>query len=165
MTQDKVEQVNYLILYSEYILWLLGVIVLGLGYIIKIQYEKIKEIKSQLSEKKYELYLKIYTVFFELVEKKAKNENPAKKIENLISEIKKEMFIYAPDNIVKKFLEWNNNDNNEKNTLKRLDFFNELLVMIRKDMGNPKSKITKDDLIRSVLSSHEEFLKFKKSIM
>lgn len=139
-------------------------VVLGLSYIIKNQYEKIKEIKSQLSEKKYDLYLKIYSVFFELVEKKSKNKNPEKKIENLVSEIKKEMFIYAPDNIVKNFLEWNNNDLNEENTLKRLDFFNELLILIRKDMGNPKSKITKDDLIRSVLSSKEEFLKFKESV-
>ena len=164
MTQEKVEQVNYIIQYKDYIIWFLGVVVMLFGFVIKSQYEKIKGIKSQLSNKKYELYLKVYTVFFELVEKKSKNENPVKKIEKLISEIKKEMFIYAPDNIIKKFLEWNNNDNEEENTLKRLDFFNELLILIRKDMGNPKSKITKDDLIRSVLSSHDEFLKFKESI-
>ena len=164
MIHEKTEEASYFIIYSEYIIWLLGVVVLSLSYIIKNQYEKIKEIKSQLSEKKYELYLKIYSVFFELVEKKSKNQKPTKKIENLVSEIKKEMFIYAPDKIVEKFLEWNNNDLNEENTLKRLDFFNELLILIRKDMGNPKSKITKDDLIRSVLSSKDEFLKFKESI-
>lgn len=164
MSDNEIESINYLIDYKDYILWFLGIIIASLGFIIKNQYEKIIEIKSQLSNKKYELYLKVYTIFFELVEKKSKKEKPTKKIETLINEIKKEMFIYAPDNIIEKFLDWNNNIENEENTLKRLDFFNELLILIRKDMGNPKTKITKDHLIRSILSSEEEFIKFKESI-
>src|SRR5690606_15233149 len=105
-----------------------------------------------------------YDVFFELVEKKDTNTKMSKKIEKLLLDIKKEMFIYAPDKIIEKFLDWYNNDLNEPNVFKRIYLYSEILILIRKDMGNPKSKTNENDLIRSILSSHEEFLKFKKEI-
>ena len=167
MTQDKVEQVNYLIEYEDYILYSAGVVLAVLSFIIKIQYEKIKDIKSILSQRKYELYEKVYSVLFKLIEKEKLSSSKSKNkqsIETLILEIKKEMFIYAPDKIIKQFLNWSNNIDKETNEFKRMENFNEILILIRKDMGNQRTKITKDDVIRSILSTEEEFIKFKKEV-
>jgi hypothetical protein len=74
------------------------------------------------------------------------------------------MFIYAPDMVLKKFLQWNNNIENETDPLKRVNQFNQLLILIRKDMGNPRTSIREDDIIRSILSSEQEFLNLKNQI-
>ena len=167
MTQDKVDQINYLIEYRDYIIYSAGVVLTVLAFIIKIQYEKIKDIKSILSQRKYELYEKVYSILFKLIEKeklsisKSKNKQS---IEVLILDIKKEMFIYAPDKIIKQFLNWSNNIDKETNEFKRMENFNEILILIRKDMGNQWTKINKDDVIRSILSTEEEFINFKKEV-
>lgn len=76
-------------------------------------------------------------------------------------DIKKELFIYAPDNIVNKFTEWNCYINNKPNDFKQMMIFLELFVLIRKDMGNKKTKIKEDDILRSIIPSDEEFEKLK----
>jgi hypothetical protein len=74
------------------------------------------------------------------------------------------MFIYAPDKILKKFLNWSNNTEQETNEFKRIQSFNELLILIRKDMGNHRTRINKDDVMRSIISYEEEFIKFKAQV-
>ncbi|WP_298884671.1 hypothetical protein [uncultured Polaribacter sp.] len=163
MINENKEVIDFWIKYQTLIIAFFGGIVTILGVIIKIQSEKFKNIKSQLSEKKYNLYSKVYSVFFLLVDKNPKlsDSEIKEEIETLLKEIKKEMFIYAPDIVLKKFLQWNNNIENETDPLKRINNFNQLLILIRKDMGNSRTKIKRDDIIRSILSSEQEFLNFK----
>ena len=164
---EEIKQIDYLIIYKDYIIYFVGILFAVLSYIIKIQYEKIKDVKSKLSQRKYELYEKVYSVLFKLIEKEkiSKSKSKSKEsIESLILDIKKEMFIYAPDKILKKFLNWSNNTEQETNEFKRIQSFNELLILIRKDMGNHRTRINKDDVMRSILSSEEEFIKFKAQV-
>lgn len=163
MINENKEIIDFWIKYQTLIIAFFGGVVTILGIVITIQSEKFKNIKSQLSEKKYNLYSKVYSVFFLLVDKnhKLSNSEIKEKIETLLKEIKKEMFIYAPDKVLKKFLDWNNNIEKEKDPLKRINQFNELLILIRKDMGNSRTSIKGDDIMRSILSSEQEFLNFK----
>jgi hypothetical protein len=164
---EEIKQIDYLIIDKDYIIYFVGILFAVLSYIIKIQYEKIKDVKSKLSQRKYELYEKVYSVLFKLIEKEkiSKSKSKSKEsIESLILDIKKEMFIYAPDKILKKFLNWSNNTEQETNEFKRIQSFNELLILIRKDMGNHRTRINKDDVMRSIISYEEEFIKFKAQV-
>ncbi len=150
---------------SDILVTVLTFIAAGLGYVIKEQLEKIKTIQNQLSDRKYKLYHEIYSVFFDLLKQQ---KGLQKKTENDLAvrlvDIKKDLFIYAPDNIVKKFLEWNRYINNYFGDIKHIAVFLELFVLIRKDMGNRKSDITNLDILRSIMTTDEEFENMKKLI-
>jgi hypothetical protein len=150
---------------SDILVAFLTLIAAGLGFVIKEQLDKIKTIQNQLSDRKYRLYHEIYSMFFYLIKqqkglkKKAENDLAVRLVD-----IKKDLFIYAPDDIVKKFLEWNSYINNHINNIKHIAIFLELFVLIRKDMGNRKTVISELDILRSIMTSDEEFENIKKVI-
>jgi hypothetical protein len=151
---------------SNILVAILSIIATGFGFIIKEQKEKIKNIQNQLSDKKYRVYHEIYAIFFDIF-KQQKGLTKEDKINNLtirLIDIKKDLFIYAPDHVVKKFLEWNSIVTGSSETNRHFKIFLELFVLIRKDMGHLKTGITDEDILRSIMSSEEDFQKLKKSI-
>jgi len=144
---------------------LLTILAGGLGFIIKEQREKIKTIQNQLSEKKYKVYHEIYSIFFDLLkqQKGIQNKNDSNLVERLI-DIKKDLFIYAPDKICKKFIEWLRFMDNKPGDTNQIVIFLDICVLVRKDMGQSKTKITNLDLLRSIMISDEEYEKFIKTI-
>lgn len=157
MVQDKVEQINYIILtYKDFIIGIVTIICVYAFYLIKKKDDTIKQkehelksIQEKLSDKKYNLYNRMYSVLFDLVKKQ--NISQKKLTEELI-DIKKEMFIYAPDEILLNFLDWNKNvqekgvDVNEN----MMKYF-KILSLIRKDMGNENSLIDSRDIFESLI--------------
>ena len=113
---------------------------------IKRKDDEIKAIQEKLSDKKYNLYDRMYSVVFDLVKKQNASQN---KIREELIDIKKDMFIYAPDEILLNFLDWNNDvqesglDANSVNE-KMMKYF-KILSLIRKDMGNENSIIDAED--------------------
>jgi hypothetical protein len=148
---------------SDILIAILTLVVAGLGFVIKEQLEKIKTIQNQLSDKKYKLYHEIYSLFFDVFkqEKGLQKKNNNDLVIRLI-DIKKDLFIYAPDNIVKKFSEWNRYLNNHSGDIKHIAVFLELFILIRMDMGNHKTEITNLDILRSIMTTDEEFDNIKK---
>lgn len=148
---------------SDILVAVLTLVAAGLGFVIKEQFEKIKTIQSQLSDRKYRLYHEIYSVFFDLFKQQMKlEESTENNLAIRLVDIKRDLFIYAPDNIVKKFLEWNGYMNNHLGDIKHISVFLELFVLIRKDMGNSKTGITNLDILRSIMTTDEEFENMKK---
>lgn len=149
---------------SEILVAVLIIISSGLGYIIKEQREKIKSINNQLSEKKYKLYHETYSLFFDIIknEKGEKNQN-IKEIGTKIIDIKKDLLIYAPDTIVTKFIEWSRYISN-KEDLKHAKIFLELYILIRKDMGHPKTKINEVDILKLIMTTDSEVEKMKEML-
>lgn len=148
---------------SDILVAILTLLAAGLGFIIKEQFEKIKTIQNQLSDRKYKLYHEIYSLFFDLFkqQKNLQKKNDNDIVVRLI-DIKKDLFIYAPDNIVKKFMEWNRYINNHSGDIKHIVVFLELFVLIRKNMGHTKTEITNLDILRSIMTTEEEFENMKK---
>jgi len=148
---------------SDILVAILTLLAAGLGFIIKEQFEKIKTIQNQLSDRKYKLYHEIYSLFFDLLkqQKSLQKKNDNDIVVRLI-DIKKDLFIYAPDNIVKKFMEWNRYINNHSGDIKHIVVFLELFVLIRKDLGHIKTEITNLDILRSIMTTDEEFENMKK---
>ena len=80
------------------------------GYLVwRIQYqkEKIKSIESQLSDKKYKMYSEFVYILFD-ISKGSKDGQPVENTEvaNRFGNVKRDMFLYAPDTIFKKYTEW-----------------------------------------------------------
>jgi len=150
---------------SEILVAVLIIISSGLGYIIKEQKEKIKSINDQLSEKKYNLYYDIYSIFFDIIkaEKGMKNQN-IKGIGTKIIDLKKDLLIYAPDAIVEKFIEWSSFASNNEGDMRHAKIFLELYILIRKDMGHPKTLITESDILRLIMTTDSEVDQMKKMI-
>ena len=156
---------DYSLSLSEILVTSLTILAAGLGYIIKEQRDKLKSIRSQLSDKKYNLYYSIYSIFFELV-KDTKNSKLNKKnnITERIFEVKKDILIYAPDKVVFLFLKWNRFISNNENDVKHAKIFLELFVEIRKDMGYKKTKISEKDILGMIMTSDNEVNTFYKLI-
>ena len=133
--------------YSELIVGILVFISTILGFIIKVQHDKILSIKNQISDRKYNVYNEIFSIFFDIMRegkgftKKLKpNDLPDR-----IIKVKKDLLIYGTDEIIKKFTEWNVNCNNPNQMLNFQNYL-ALFILIRKDMGYKKSKLTEKDI-------------------
>lgn len=153
---------NYSLSISEMLVAVLMIIATGFGFIIREQREKIKAIRNQLSDRKYKLYYEIYSVFFDLIKgQKGLKKKGEKDLVAKLIDTKKDLLIYAPDEIVQKFLEWNRYISNNEGDIKHASIFLELFILIRKDMGQKKTEITEDDILRLIMTTDEEFEKMK----
>jgi len=149
---------DYAISLSEIIIVILTLIGTGLGYIIKEQREKLKQVRAQLSDKKYNLYYSVYSIFFDLI--KGKNSKNVKQIGQKIVDVKKDLMLYAPDNVVFKFLEWNRFISNNDNDVRHAKIFLELFIDIRKDMGYKKTNLTKKEILGMIMTTDEDVNQF-----
>ena len=147
--------------YSELIVGILVFISTILGFIIKVQHDKILSIKNQISDRKYNVYNEIFSIFFDIMRegkgftKKLKpNDLPDRNIK-----VKKDLLIYGTDEIIKKFTEWNVNCNNPNQMLNFQNYL-ALFILIRKDMGYKKSKLTEKDILRIIMGDDDEYKKF-----
>ena len=147
--------------YSELIVGILVSISTILGFIIKVQHDKILSIKNQISDRKYNVYNEIFSIFFDIMRegkgftKKLKpNDLPDR-----IIKVKKDLLIYGTDEIIKKFTEWNVNCNNPNQMLNFQNYL-ALFILIRKDMGYKKSKLTEKDILRIIMGDDDEYKKF-----
>lgn len=140
-------------------------IVAVLLFILQRKNEQLKIIKEKISDKKYEAYNEVLSIFFDLFKnvKILKNLNE-KHLGNKIIDLKKFLVLYANDDILKKFFEWNMSAQTEENRLAQFEQYLELMILIRKDMGNPDTKITTDEILRSLADSEETYLELKRLI-
>ena len=130
--------------------------------IIKMYNDRLREIKLKLSDKKYHTYSEIVGTLFEMINRqkglsKIKDEQILKKI----MDVKRDLFLYGNDAIIKKFFEW------EDNRLSGKRFWNwvELAVLVRKDMGNRWTRITADDILKSLLNENDDYDSFKNELL
>ena len=136
------------------LLFLLG----GFGWLYKHEKEKRVEIEKQLSVRKYDVYVRLLTVFFDILKqvKKGQSTSNEKLIDKMI-EIKKDILIFGSDDVVNKFFLWEKKAQSKE----ALNAFSELVISVRKDMGNPKTKITKKDFLKSLIQGDDVLAELK----
>ncbi len=132
----------------------------GLGWLYKHEKEKRLLVEKQLSDKKYDVYFKFISLYFDLMKKIKKGQplNTIKLIDTLL-DIKKELTIYGSDEVIKKFFYWEETSSNKDTSLIPIT---DIIIEMRKDMGNPKTKITTSDFLKSLIRDNEEYLELKK---
>jgi len=124
----------------------------GLGWLYKYEKEKRKEIENKLSDKKYDTYKFVIDVFFKIIAN-VKNKNSKADYTKDITEINKRLFVYSSDSVLRKFFDWTQAARKNQNSL---TYFAELLIEIRKDMGNKNSKIDANDFLNHLLTDFED---------
>ncbi|QEL03441.1 hypothetical protein FKG96_22285 [Olivibacter sp. LS-1] len=135
-----------------------GVVILGTW--LKIYHDKLRDIKAKLSDKKYQTYYELLAILFDLI-------NQTKKLQSISEEevllrimnVKRDLILYGNDKIIKKFFEW---EDNQLKTGYRLWNWAELAALARRDMGNKRTTINADEILRSLFVKKQDYLDFKK---
>ena len=127
---------------------------------LKIQSDKIRDIKSKLSDKKYQTYHELLAILFDLINQ-TKDLKAISEEEVLlrIMNVKRDLILYGNDKMVNKFFEW---EDNQLKKAYRLWNWAELAAIARKDMGNRWTKVNADKILRSLFKDQWEYLDFKK---
>lgn len=131
-----------------------------LGAMLHRKTERIKIMEGQLSEKRYSAYAKLYDFFYEVFKNtKDKKYTTDKEMRNKLIDAKKELIMYGTDEVVfamNKYL----NSLVDTNTYIQLDYFLDVMLLIRKDMcGN--TNLDRDDILLSIMQDKNELQKFK----
>lgn len=131
----------------------------GFGWLYKHEKQKRVEVEKQLSDKKYNVYNNLTTVFFEILKQVKKGQKTnAEKLGDRMLDIKKDILIFGSDKVVRKYFYWEKNSSSNR----ALKSFAELIIEIRKDMGNPQTTITPTDFLKSILINENDFEELKK---
>ncbi len=148
---------------KEILVLILGSISTFLIWRVQYQKEKIKNIESQLSEKKYQMYSELIYLLFDITNgsKIGKKVSERDLMKRLFS-IKRDMFIYATDEIFNKFKDWTLEIGDGSGATTHMKTYFELMKLARKDMGQNKTKLTLDDFMLFYMQDKEEYKKFKK---
>lgn len=134
-----------------------------IGYFLHRETERIKIVENQVSGNKYKAYNQVVAFFYDILkdikfEKKSK-PNAAEKL----IDFKKDLLIYGSDKVFQKYVSWLTYTTTYPGDNKHFKLFLELLIEIRKDMGNKKTKITKKDIMISLsqdLKVYEELKQY-----
>lgn len=148
---------------KEILLLILGTLSTYLIWRVQFQKDKIKNIETQLSEKKFQIYSElVYIIFDTMHGEKVGKKITDKELLKRILDIKKNMFLYASDEMFESFKNWTlelqKPGNNGVDHFKK---YFELMKLVRKDMGQSNSKISLDDFMIYIMQNEEEYQKFK----
>jgi len=144
------------------IIGILSGIIILLETILKMYHDRYREVQLKLSDKKYETYSEIIATLFDMVNRqKGLNQFTDDEILLRIMNVKRNLLLSGNDKIIKKFFEWEIN----QLTNKRLWNWVELAALVRKDMGNRWTNITADDILKSLISTTDDYLDFKNRLL
>lgn len=107
-------------------------------------------------------YADLVGMFYNILKdvKKEKKSDSTTMTERML-EAKKDLFIYGSDEVFRKFNEWLCYTNEYKDDNKHMKYFLELMLLIRKDMRNNKTFITKTDIMINLIQNRKEVEQMK----
>lgn len=154
--------IDYYKLAAQFLVPLLGIIVVILGWRIQRKTDRIKIIESQLSVLKAQAYTQVYDFFFDFLRdyngSKKVNESKAR---HALFEVKKTVLNYGSDEVIDSLSRWLRATTEKADANGIMEIMGDLLVAMRKDMGYPNTKITSDDILLYIMQDRTEFEKFK----
>lgn len=122
-------------------------------YFLKKKDDELSLIKNKISEEKYRTYFSIISLFFDLLKQDKgfatydKNEQAKNYID-----IKKNLLLLGSDEIIKKFTEFDKaKAGNSLESMTKIKHWLDLFILIRRDSGNPKTKLTIDDILLNIV--------------
>ncbi|OUS21549.1 hypothetical protein A9Q93_00575 [Nonlabens dokdonensis] len=147
---------------TEILIFILGTISTYLLWRVRHQKDKIKDIENQLSVQKYNLYSSIIHLLFDItasgkITKKISERDLVKRL----LEIKKDMFVYAPDDVFRQYSKWTLEITKDSKSLDHMTLYYELLKLIRKDMGHRYTKLSFDEFMIFFFQSEAAYLDFQ----
>jgi|SRR5690606_3807606 len=140
----------------------------SVGFIISKIIEDLKESKQRIYEQKRKYYNDLIRPFRDLLKnskyKQGKNELTPKQIAEAM-DTAFDNILYASDEVIEKYGRFRNNSTNEDadgsvNLHKTLKFFSELLLAMRKDLGNKYTTLDEVHILRMFINMTEADEKF-----
>ena len=122
-----------------------------LFYKYQEQKTELREVKAQLSEKRYKVYTDIFSLIFSIINDKA----DAKFVGERIKLVKSDLLLYAPDSVIHKFIEWYRYTTNNPNDTRHFKIYLKLMILVRKEMGHKESNVSDDDILRLIMGNDE----------
>lgn len=131
----------------------------GMGWLYRHERERRELVERQLSEPKYKAYMALINVFFDAM-KATKGEKPLGELTDRMIDANKDVVIYGSDDVVKTYLSWQAKTRARSGgmELELFELFGEVVIAIRRDMGNPKTKIVSRDILRMIITDFDEAL-------
>lgn len=147
--------------YFPIIISFLGLLSTALFFVIKRKDEELNRVRQKVSDKKHDTYSEAIEIYFELL----KDHKGLKIVDNTqlthrYIDIKKNILLFASDPIIFKFFDFEKCPDNGLKIYK----YCELIVLMRKDMGNVKTKLNAKSMLRTLLTDEEEYQKFIRQI-
>ena len=153
--------------FSTLIAGLLAGLVAVLLYFLKRKDDEINLIKNKISDEKYKAYFDIVSLFFDLMKQsKGVMKFKQNELEIRYIDLKKNILLLGSDEIFRKFNEFDKNIVEYENNpdISKIDFWLQLFILIRKDCGNPKTKVNIDDILRSIMATDKDYYEIKNLI-
>jgi hypothetical protein len=126
---------------------------------------QIKRIRCKVYDKKHEAYDEVLNLFFEMFwNGKNLNELNVRDSHDRILEAKKLLFLYSTDDILFKYFEWYE-EAKKPNNASHLAKYIDLIILIRKDMGQEGTLLTREHVLRSICASDETYNEIQQSIL
>ncbi len=127
-----------------------------LGDLLRRKTERIKIMEKQLSEKRYAAYANLYDFFYEMFKQVRNGKSSNSSIMgNKLVDAKKELIMYGSDDTIfalNKYL----SSLTEEDSYTQLNYFLDLMVLIRKDMCG-KTKVNRNDILLNLMQDKKEF--------
>lgn len=134
----------------------ISAIVAVAGIIIAWQTEKLRTMREQLSEKKYNAYADAVKMFYSVLkDTKANRATNSKEMMARMIDIKRDIFMYGSDRVFKAFNTWLLSTTSSDDKVQFTAFLDFVLEM-RKDLCNNKTKLKKHDILLNLTQSEDE---------
>ena len=130
----------------------------GLGYLYKAEREKREAVERQLSDKKYETYVALMGVFFGMLTRtlSGRSTEPGTEVVAKMIDIHKDLMIYGADEVLTTYESWMTETRRSQTPQKALRGFGEVVVAIRRDMGQRETKVTSDHVLRLLITDYDD---------
>jgi hypothetical protein len=132
----------------------LVVLLAGVGWLYRHERERREAVERQVSELKYRSYISLLDIFFDMM-KATRMGKPIKERElvDRMVDANKDLMLYGSDDVVSLYHQWQIEMRAGQLDMTRLG---QLVVAIRRDMGNATTRITADDVLRQIITDYDE---------
>jgi len=133
---------------------ILVAIIAGIGWLYRHEKERREAVERQLSEHKYKAYITLLGIFFgAMKDTKAGKTIDQSDLVNRMFDANKDLILYGSDDVVNTYHKWI-----LMTRAGKINFgqFGEIIISIRRDMGNPKTKVTSEAVLRQFFVDYED---------
>lgn len=134
---------------------ILLVVLGGIGWLYRHEKERREAVERQLSDRKYKAYITLLDIFFGIMKdiKASKTKTIDQDLINRMIDASKDLLIYGSDDVVRTYQKWIDIAREGKSPLGQ---FGEIVISVRQDMGNSKTKVTSEDVLRLFIADYED---------
>jgi hypothetical protein len=126
----------------------------AVGWLYRHERERRMEVERQLSERKYDAYIQLLNVFFDTFKASRGGRRPqGADLLNRMVDANKDLMLYGSEEVVRLYHAWLLE---MRTGTVHLAGLGELMVAIRRDMGNRKTRVTSEDVLRQLITDYDQ---------